>query len=436
MNKLALLAGMDRAFAVDVRWAESAMVVLESLDPEAMYTPEAKDDDAVRYEFRKDAGAAIIKICGPTMRSPTSVAALFGGVVGTVNTARALRQAANDPLVRRIVMVFDSPGGQVNGTAELAEVIRKVSTQKPVIAYVDNIAMSAGYWLASACDEIVANKYGSVGSIGVFALVYDRSKEFADAGVKPILITSGGIKGQGAAGLPISDELANEIQRDVDDRYTEFVEHVMAMRGLDLDSVLAVADGRAFTSSEGMKLGLVDRLAAFDDLLAEFRNQDQKPVNSLIGKLFGTKPQAAVPETPVDAAMERQIETLAQGLVKAHVQAKVAALSEKWDATHVQVAQTVYLACLAADGNEGVPAISGDSVFEGEACAAFSLMLAGIKPSPMLAEQIKTADFTAYVVPSLDDQKAANAAEVEKLRADSKAKTEQYNKNKGVKINV
>lgn len=444
MNKLALLAGMDKAFAVDVRFAEHAMVVLESIpakdlysghkDTEATYTREPLADEAPRYEYRSREGAAIIHIGGPTMRKPTSAAQLFGGVVSTIETARAVRQAVSDPSVRRIVLVLDSPGGQVSGTAELAEQIRKACASKPVIAYVDGIAMSAGYWLASACDEIVANPYGSVGSIGVFAMIYDQSKAYEAGGVKPILISSGGIKGHGSSGLPISDALLAEIQREVDDRFLEFVGHVAAMRGMSEDEVLEVADGRAFTSIEGLSLGLVDRLSSFDDLLEGFRNQDQKPVTSVINKIFGKGSAPAAAETPDNAALEQEVAALAQAALAAHVTSALAIPSSQLDAAVADAAETVMLACLTADGENGVPQISGGKVVEGPATAAFRAMLSGLKPSNMLAEAIKSAGTEAYVVPSLDDKKAMQSEQDNAYIEAARAKNKKFIQNaKGVR---
>ncbi len=73
--------------------------------------------------------------------------------------------AASNPNIAAIVLQIDSPGGEVSGTQQLADVIKSV--QKPVVAFVDGMMASAALWIGSAADEIIASTpQDIIGSIG------------------------------------------------------------------------------------------------------------------------------------------------------------------------------------------------------------------------------------------------------------------------------
>ena len=117
---------------------------------------------------------ALIPITGPVFR----YANLFTEVSGATSLAvLASDFAAADanPAVREIVLIIDSPGGQANGIAEFAQLVRTAS--KPVTAYIDNTAASAGYWIASATSKIVMAKTAMVGSIGAVITIDARKTD-------------------------------------------------------------------------------------------------------------------------------------------------------------------------------------------------------------------------------------------------------------------
>jgi len=105
------------------------------------------------------------------------------GPAGTEQFGRWIQEANADPRINAIVLRFDSPGGMVAGTETLAGTIRQ--TSKPVVAFIDDLAASAAYWLASECDEIIANNTtAQIGSIGVLLSFPDTQPYFEKLGVK------------------------------------------------------------------------------------------------------------------------------------------------------------------------------------------------------------------------------------------------------------
>lgn len=182
-----------------------------------------------------------------------------------------LAKASANPNVSRIIMRIDSPGGSVAGTAETGAAIRAASASgKRVVAYVDGMAASAGYWLASQADEIVASAPGSlVGSIGVIMALVDASKNQEKAGYKVHVVRSVGLKAPGTANEAINPEQLASVQKVVADLHSLFTSAVSSGRGMDQKQMDSAATGEVFTAEEGVRLGLVDRVASWDSVLNE-----------------------------------------------------------------------------------------------------------------------------------------------------------------------
>ncbi len=118
-----------------------------------------------------------------SMRGPLTKYSQFCGPSGMLDMAAWVEQADKDPNFDAIVLRIDSPGGMVAGTETLAAAIRNAS--KPVIAFVDDLAASAAYWIASEADEIIANNTtAQLGSIGVLLSFMDVQPYFEKQGVK------------------------------------------------------------------------------------------------------------------------------------------------------------------------------------------------------------------------------------------------------------
>lgn len=181
-----------------------------------------------------------------------------------------LAKAASNPNISRIILRIDSPGGSVAGTAETGAAIRAASASgKQVVAFVDGLAASAGYWLASQADQIVASAPGSlVGSIGVIMALVDASKNQEKAGYKVHVVRSVGLKAPGTANEAINPEQLASVQKVVADLHQLFADAVSTGRGMDQAQMDAAATGEVFTATEGMRLGLVDAIQSWEATVA------------------------------------------------------------------------------------------------------------------------------------------------------------------------
>lgn len=177
------------------------------------------------------------------------------GAVDVNDISSELRQCEADPRVRGIVMHFDSPGGMVSGTPELANEIMRV--KKPIYAFTDGMMASAAYWIGSATDGIFSTMTAAVGSIGVYIPWVDQTKAFEMEGLKVELIKAGTLKGMGFPGTELTADQRAFLQARVDEIYSMFTGHVNERRpGIQMESM----QGQTFLGTQAFDRGLVDAI--------------------------------------------------------------------------------------------------------------------------------------------------------------------------------
>ncbi|MBS0187107.1 MAG: S49 family peptidase [Planctomycetes bacterium] len=175
--------------------------------------------------------------------------------------ARAVALAENDPKAKSILLDIHSPGGTVAGVQDAYAEIEKAAKAKPVLAYAHDMAASGAYWLAAAADKIVLSPSAEVGSIGVYQVHDDTSKQLADRKINRTVISSGPHKGAGAGGLPLNADQLAGWQAEVNSMARAFASYVGARRGLAGDKLNNVTDGRVFVGQDAVDLGLADGVA-------------------------------------------------------------------------------------------------------------------------------------------------------------------------------
>lgn len=166
--------------------------------------------------------------------------------------------------VSYIVYEFDTFGGIATGVAETARAIESAGV--PTVAFVNDYAFSAGYWLAASCDLIISMESAEVGSIGVHSGPYiDMSRALASEGIDVFWPQSGEHKAVGRGGLvPITDSQKALIQDRVDELGEEFRQHVGTRRsGISRDDM----EGQTYTGVAGLSRGFTDVTIADKDEL-------------------------------------------------------------------------------------------------------------------------------------------------------------------------
>jgi len=217
---------------------------------------------------------AVIPVTGAIVRYANLFQSISGGT-SLQTLAEDFATASEDNSISTILLNIDSPGGQASGIAEFSEMIR--ASDKKVIAYVGNQSASAGYWIASACDEIVAHPTAMVGSIGVVYALTDTSKADEKAGVTRIDVVSH-VSPNKRPDIS-SKEGQSQIQAWADKLGDLFVGAVANFRGVSTETVLEkFGQGDMLIAEDALKAGMIDRLGDFESLLSEIQN------NSVIAK--------------------------------------------------------------------------------------------------------------------------------------------------------
>ena len=181
---------------------------------------------------------------------------------------RQLKKYAEDRSVPAMVLRIESPGGGVTAPQEIYREIMWVREQgKKVVASMGSVAASGGYYIAAAADTIVANLGSITGSIGVIVEVPNTGELFRKIGVDVQVVKSGEYKDMGSPMREMTERERAMFQGVVDDVYEQFVEAIVAQRGLSRGEVLRIADGRVFTGRQALEYGLVDVLGTYEDAM-------------------------------------------------------------------------------------------------------------------------------------------------------------------------
>jgi protease-4 len=180
----------------------------------------------------------------------------------------ALTLATEDDDIEGLLLRIRSPGGTVTASETLNHLIGrfKAETGRPVVAYLEGLATSGGYYTAVASDEIVAHPAAITGSIGVIMAGVNVAGLMERFGIADQTFTSGPFKDSGTPLREMRTDEREYLQDVVDDLHGQFRAAVVTGRPqLDADAVAAVADGRIYTADRALGLGLIDAVGHMED---------------------------------------------------------------------------------------------------------------------------------------------------------------------------
>lgn len=190
------------------------------------------------------------------------------GTAGGKRIADLLDDALDDELAALVVRV-DSPGGSATASEEIRRAIQRYRDRKiPVAVSFANVAASGGYWVATSSDRIFAQPETITGSIGVFAILPSFEQAAAKIGV-----SADGYRTTPLAGQPdiiggFSPEIDAVLQAGVASTYRDFLARVSKARGLSVEKVDAIGQGRVWDGGTARQNGLVDQFGGLEDALA------------------------------------------------------------------------------------------------------------------------------------------------------------------------
>ena len=213
---------------------------------------------------------AVIDIYGTIQATPDTTTDLFSGATISYDHSYYMELVdvlMSTPNCKGIILDVDSPGGTVYESDEfyLKLLEYKATTGKPIYAYFRSTACSGAYYIAMAADKIYANRNCTTGSIGVIISTYNLAGLFEKVGIEEISIVSGNNKAMGSMGTPMTEEQRSIYQSIVDESYQQFVDIVATGRQMDVSTVKSLADGRIYTATQALNVGLVDEVCSAED---------------------------------------------------------------------------------------------------------------------------------------------------------------------------
>lgn len=215
-----------------------------------------------------DEGIALLSITGPLVQRQGAMNPDCTPLASYQRLQSRMESMQQDSDVKGILLEWDSPGGETAGNFALANRMMQYRGSKPLWSYVNELAASAAYSLASATDRIIMPTTGIVGSIGVVMLHLDASERDKKQGLAYTYIYAGDHKIDGNSHAPLSKEARAGFQSMVQSAYDQFTAHVASARSMQQQAVRET-QAAVFDGPTARQIGLVDDLGTFEDTLAE-----------------------------------------------------------------------------------------------------------------------------------------------------------------------
>lgn len=244
-----------------------------------------------------NADVAVLDLSGPIMYGS---AGGFGGDSGidANHVIHTLEKIEKDK-VKAVFLRLNTPGGTAAASQAIYEKIQSIKSRSKIkfYSFMQDVAASGGYYIASSCDKIYANPSTLTGSIGVIMQVPNYTDLANKIGYQTNTIKSGKFKDLGNGARKMLPEERELLQNLINDTYGEFVKSVSKGRHLPEAKVKELGDGRIYTGNQALKNGLVDKLGqesdAMDDLAKELKlggkpktkNYTKSPFEKIMGEI-------------------------------------------------------------------------------------------------------------------------------------------------------
>jgi signal peptide peptidase SppA len=262
-------------------------------------------------------GVAVIDVQGALVHHAGQIDGDCMEISSYERISSEFQAAMADSDVKSILLVIDSPGGEVSGAADLADEIFAARGTKEVVAFAADMACSAAYKIASAASKLYVSQTALVGSIGVVVTHMDVSQAAEKAGLKFTHVHAGARKVDGTPYAPLAGDALSAIQGEINACYSLFCEKVARNRGISAEAVQKTEAG-VFVGDQAVKIGLADGVRNVSQILGELATaaQSSNPARATRESLppketdMSTKPPTA---TEVQNALsETEREELAQ----------------------------------------------------------------------------------------------------------------------------
>ncbi len=185
--------------------------------------------------------------------------------IGSETLVKSIRQISRNKDVKAVVLRVNSPGGSALASEVILRELQLLKAKKPVIVSMGDVAASGGYYISAAADSIFAMPNTITGSIGVFGMMFNVGNALHDK----LGVSFDEVKNAPLADFPtmsraMTPEEAARMQATIDTIYSTFKSRVATGRRIDANMVDSIAQGRVWTGTDALAIGLVDGLGGLD----------------------------------------------------------------------------------------------------------------------------------------------------------------------------
>ena len=232
-------------------------------------------------------GVGVVKVYG-AINIADSASTYFSDGSGSDAVVKKLAKLGDDGRIKAIVLRINSPGGTVAAVQEIFGKLMELRKKNIVlVASMGDMAASGGYYIASACNYIVANHGTITGSIGVIAAAPNIRGLFEKLGIKMNVIKSGKYKDILSTYRDLNADEKEMIQEMIDSSYMQFLKDVSLGRNIPISDIKPYADGRVMNGETALKYKLIDSIGTYDDAVSKAKAlaklQEDAPVYDQTG---------------------------------------------------------------------------------------------------------------------------------------------------------
>lgn len=179
--------------------------------------------------------------------------------IGSETLAKAIRKAREDDRIKAIVLRVNSPGGSALASDVILREVALAKKAKPFYVSMSDVAASGGYYISCLADTIVVQPNTITGSIGVFGILFNARKLLNEKlGITTDKYLTGPYADMGSIDRPLNESERKAIEFIINDIYEDFIGHVSKGRNISQEFVDSIGQGRVWTGSDAIALGLAD----------------------------------------------------------------------------------------------------------------------------------------------------------------------------------
>ena len=200
-----------------------------------------------------------------------AVVDLEGVILSPNPVVGQLKKFADDDSIKAIVLHVNSPGGGVAASEEIYRAVKRIRDEKKkrIVAAIETVGASGAYYISSAASKIYADNGSVVGSIGVIAEWVNYGQLLEWAKLKDITMKAGEFKDTGSPTREMTPVERAYLQSMIDNMHAQFIDAVAAGRGLKLEDVKVIANGKVWTGQQALRMKLVDQVADFQSAVED-----------------------------------------------------------------------------------------------------------------------------------------------------------------------